>query len=154
MILISKRSVVALLGGHYIYHCENTDIVPVAFNHKVEKSAEEQRLFNIFKQVDMSKNFYFRCHQTISLGCLLTHAYSYTYDLSSTLQHNLSSCNRPRQGKWPFNDRYAWNFYMMTTAFENQGYLASRSYWLLPLVHGHVDQASTRIFFLSLDHFP
>lgn len=60
MIVISKRSVVALLGGHYLYHCENTDIVPVAFNHKVEKPAEEQRLMHIFKQVDMSKNFYFR----------------------------------------------------------------------------------------------
>lgn len=60
IILVSKRSVVALLGGHYLYHCENSDIVPVAFNHKVDKPAEEQRLMNIFKQVDMSKNFYFR----------------------------------------------------------------------------------------------
>jgi hypothetical protein len=61
MILITKRSYVALLGGHYLYHCENTDIVPVCFNHKIDKPAEEQRLMNIFKQVDMSKNFYFRC---------------------------------------------------------------------------------------------
>jgi hypothetical protein len=61
MILVTKRTVVALLGGHYLYHCENTDIVPVAFNHKIEKPAEEQRLMNTFKQVDMSKNFYFSC---------------------------------------------------------------------------------------------
>ena len=60
MILISKRSVVALLGGHYLYHCESTDVVPVCFNQKVDKPAEEHRLMNIFKQVDMSKNFYFR----------------------------------------------------------------------------------------------
>lgn len=60
MILITKRSVVALLGGHYLYHCENTEIIPVCFNPKVEKIAEEQRLMNVFKQVDMSKNFYFR----------------------------------------------------------------------------------------------
>jgi hypothetical protein len=60
MIVISKRSVVALLGGHYLYHCENTDIVTIPFTHKIEKPAEEQRLLNIFKQVDMSKNFYFR----------------------------------------------------------------------------------------------
>jgi SacI homology domain len=68
MILISKRSVVALLGGHYLYHCENTDIVPVCFNHKLDKPAEEQRLMNIFKQVDMSKNFYFRL-ASLSLNC-------------------------------------------------------------------------------------
>jgi len=60
MVIVSKRSVVALLGGHYLYHCESTDIVPIASNHKVEKPAEEQRFMNIFKQVDMSKNFYFR----------------------------------------------------------------------------------------------
>ena len=60
MILVSKRSVVALIGGHYIYHCESTDLIPVAFNHKIDKTAEEQRLMNVFKQVDMSKNFYFR----------------------------------------------------------------------------------------------
>lgn len=61
MIIITKRSQVALLGGHYLYHCENTEIIPVCFSHKVEKVAEEQRLMSIFKQVDMSKNFYFRC---------------------------------------------------------------------------------------------
>ncbi|KAG6837048.1 hypothetical protein H0H93_015619 [Arthromyces matolae] len=69
MIVISKRSVVALLGGHYLYHCESTDIIPVCFNHKVEKPAEEQRLMNIFKQVDMSKNFYFRtAHASVHPG--------------------------------------------------------------------------------------
>ncbi|KAJ6606402.1 SacI homology domain-containing protein [Mycena vulgaris] len=102
MILITKRSYVALLGGHYLYHCENTDIVPVCFNHKIDKPAEEQRLMNIFKQVDMSKNFYF----------------SYTYDITSTLQHNLTGSSRSVQGDWPFNDRFAWNFHMMTAPFE------------------------------------
>lgn len=61
MIIISKRSVVALLGGYYLYHCENTEMTPVPSNHKIDRPAEEQRLVNTFKQVDMSKNFYFRC---------------------------------------------------------------------------------------------
>lgn len=60
MIAILKRTVVALLGGHYVYHCEETEMIPVCCNHKVEKPAEEQRLINIFKQVDLTKNFYFR----------------------------------------------------------------------------------------------
>lgn len=60
MIVISKRSVVALLGGYYLYHCENTEMIPVPSNHKIDRPAEEQRLVNTFKQVDMSKNFYFR----------------------------------------------------------------------------------------------
>ncbi|KAJ6546966.1 SacI homology domain-containing protein [Mycena capillaripes] len=138
MILITKRSYVALLGGHYLYHCENTDIVPVCFNHKIEKPAEEQRLMNIFKQVDMSKNFYF----------------SYTYDITSTLQHNLAGSSRSVQGDWPFNDRFAWNFHMMTAAFGNEEHPQLKPYWILPLVHGHVDQAKLtvlgRVIFVTL----
>jgi hypothetical protein len=60
MSLITKRSVVALLGGHYVFHCENTEMIPVCATHKIDKPAEETRLLGIFKQVDMSKNFYFR----------------------------------------------------------------------------------------------
>jgi phosphatidylinositol 3,5-bisphosphate 5-phosphatase len=43
MVVISKRSVVALLGGHYLYHCEDTQIYQVTYNHKVDKPAEEQK---------------------------------------------------------------------------------------------------------------
>jgi phosphatidylinositol 3,5-bisphosphate 5-phosphatase len=72
MILITKRSVVALIGGHYLYHCENTEMIPVCFNHKIDKPQEEQRQMNIFKQVDISKNFYFRFSFCSSLSLLLT----------------------------------------------------------------------------------
>ncbi|KAL0573290.1 phosphatidylinositol-3,5-bisphosphate 5-phosphatase [Marasmius crinis-equi] len=136
IVLITKRSIVALLGGHYIYHCENTEMVPVCFNHKIDKPAEEQRLVSIFKQVDMSKNFYF----------------SYTYDLTSTLQHNLAGSSRNVYGKWPFNDRYAWNFHMLTAPFGDN--VNIRTQWMFPLVHGHVDQAKLtvlgRVIFVTL----
>ncbi|KAG8221522.1 hypothetical protein J3R82DRAFT_1740 [Butyriboletus roseoflavus] len=137
MIVISKRSVVALLGGHYLYHCESTDIIPVCVNHKIEKPAEEQRLFNVFKQVDMSKNFYF----------------SHSYDITSTLQNNLTKPNRFRNSSWPFNDRYVWNFHMMSRPFTDTAPRGVNA-WLIPLIHGHVDQAKLnvlgRIIFVTL----
>ena len=61
MILITKRSPVALFGGHYVYHCEETEMLTIPSSHKIDKPSEEQRLMGIFKQVDMTKNFYFRC---------------------------------------------------------------------------------------------
>ncbi|KAI0691187.1 polyphosphoinositide phosphatase [Cytidiella melzeri] len=140
MVLITKRSVVALLGGHYVYHIEEIETVPVSSNHKVDKPAEEQRLMNVWKQVEMGKNFYF----------------SYTYDLTSSLQHNLT---RPHAGRM-FNDRFAWNHHMMTQPFPalfRERYLgqdSTRFHWLIPLVHGHVDQAKltvlSRIVFVTL----
>ncbi|KAI0086625.1 SacI homology domain-containing protein [Irpex rosettiformis] len=144
MILITKRSVVALLGGHYVYHVEEIEVVPVTSNHKVDKPTEEQRLMNVWKQVEMAKNFYF----------------SYTYDLTSTLQHNMT---RPNAGRM-FNDRFAWNHYMMTQQFpimtrekfrgNGLGQESTKFHWLIPLVHGHVDQAKLtvlgRVIFVTL----
>ncbi|KAL4063987.1 SacI homology domain-containing protein [Scleroderma yunnanense] len=137
MVIISKRSCVALLGGHYLYHCESTEIIPVSVNQKVDKQAEEQRLLNIFKQVDMSKNFYF----------------SYTYDVTSTLQMNLTQPHRFQNSKWWFNDRYVWNFHMLSAPFKDDAPRDGHA-WLVPLIHGHVDQAKlnvlSRVVFVTL----
>ncbi|QRW17392.1 polyphosphoinositide phosphatase [Rhizoctonia solani] len=57
IVLITKRSVRALMGGHYIYHCEDTSIYKICPTMKVENPSEEAR---------------------------------YTYDVTSTLQHNLT----------------------------------------------------------------
>ena len=44
--------------------------------------------------------------------------------------------------KWNFNDRFAWNYHMLTAPFEKREEGPIKSHWILPLVHGHVDQAS------------
>ena len=36
-------------------------MLTVPSSHKIDKPSEEQRLMGVFKQVDMTKNFYFRC---------------------------------------------------------------------------------------------
>jgi hypothetical protein len=140
MIIMTKRSIVALIGGHYLYHLEGTELLPVAFTHRIENPTEEQRLITIFKQVDMTKNFYF----------------SYTYDITSTLQRNLTGAVKQRKEEgmsgdgrptWTFNDRYAWNHRMMVDGFgerDQDGNLTGvvKSHWAIPLMHGHVDQAS------------
>lgn len=153
MVVISKRSVVALLGGHYLYHCEDTQVYQVTYNHKVDKPAEEQkcdlfqatnrwawltmtlRFLSAFRQVDMTRNFFF----------------SYTYDLTSTLQRNLTKASEPHsydKNGWNFNDRFAWNHHMLQPAFGRKNDADDthgqpvKSRWVLPLVYGHVDQAS------------
>jgi hypothetical protein len=83
---------------------------------------------------------------------------SYSYDITSTLQHNLVGSNRPQPELWPFNDRFAWNFHLLSAPFEKyvqkHGKLPLKPHWLLPLVHGHVDQAKLtvlgRVVFIAL----
>lgn len=43
MIIIKQRASVALIGGHYVYHCEDTLIIPIHPNVKPERAAEEAR---------------------------------------------------------------------------------------------------------------
>lgn len=84
--LIKRKSAVALVGGHYLYHCEETVIVPI--DAKPDKSAEEMRYArNVYKEA-ASDNF--QAAQCLSasqpvkelllLVCL--RPYELTYELS------------------------------------------------------------------------
>ncbi len=165
MVLISKSSVVALVGGHYVYHCDETKIVPVCDSAMMAsiggrskaKDQEEARLLATFQQVDLSKNFYF----------------SHTYDLTKTLQDNLTRKADVKSGHgegdprrepltaWGFNEKFVWNHHLLMPAFGasvHQDVLLGEgtdgSEWVLPLVHGFVDQSKlvvlTRIVYVTL----
>jgi hypothetical protein len=41
-VIIRKRAAVALIGGHYIYHCEETQIVTIS-TVKPERTSEESK---------------------------------------------------------------------------------------------------------------
>lgn len=86
------------------------------------RSTQETKLVNTFQSVDLSKNFYF----------------SYSYDITNTLQANLTIS--PDHRKW--NTRFMWNHYLLAPAFDLEE-PKGRSRWVLPLIHGFVDQAST-----------
>ncbi|CDU22957.1 related to FIG4-polyphosphoinositide phosphatase family member [Sporisorium scitamineum] len=154
MVLISRRSVVALIGGHYIYHCDETVILPVCHQSILASlpgrtkalEQEEVRLLHLFKQVDLSKNFYF----------------SYSYDLTKTLQDNLTSApgdpleqassvspsNKPLTA-WGYNEKFIWNHHLLLPAFAASEHLRPhqdpRNEWVLPLVYGFVDQAKLSV---------
>lgn len=142
LVLISRRSVVGLLGGHYIYHCDETKIIPVCHasilaslsGRTKAMDQEEARLLHTFKQVDLSKNFYF----------------SYTYDLTKTLQDNLTvnESNRTKETTaWGYNEKFMWNHHLLIPAFASSQHswkkedAGAASEWVLPLVYGFVDQA-------------
>ena len=66
------------------------------------------------------------------------------FTLSLMIRRSLSA------DQWAFKDRYAWNHHMLVEAFgkrsDDDDKLVVKSHWTLPLVHGHVDQASQSFF--------
>ena len=143
MLLITKRSQVAMLGGHYIYQIDGTELVPLTTSassrFKLDRNTEESRFLGILSNLDLSRSFYF----------------SYSYDITRTLQHNISK-ERESLRKKPslsggadYNSMFVWNEYLLQPAIET---LENTYDWCIPIVHGYVDQASKFSRDLSIQH--
>ena len=142
MLLITKRSQVAMIGGHFVYQIDGTELVPLTtgtssrFKADV-KNTEEARFLSILSNLDLTRSFYF----------------SYSYDITRTLQHNIC---RERDAiangiSYPhaqdYNSMFVWNSYLLqpaTTALKNT------FDWCLPVIHGYIDQAGM-LYLFSLD---
>ncbi|KAL5009502.1 hypothetical protein ScPMuIL_011807 [Solemya velum] len=75
IILITKRRKVALIGPHTIYKIEDTAMMYIPNDNVRYTHPDENRYVKMFQNVDLSSNFYF----------------SYSYDLTHTLQYNMAS---------------------------------------------------------------
>ncbi|XP_023245586.1 polyphosphoinositide phosphatase isoform X2 [Copidosoma floridanum] len=74
VILITKRRRVAVIGHHTIYKIEDTTMIYVPSDSVRLFHPDEQRYVKMFQSIDLSSNFYF----------------SYSYDLTHTLQSNMT----------------------------------------------------------------
>ncbi|XP_057208347.1 polyphosphoinositide phosphatase-like isoform X2 [Triplophysa rosa] len=69
------------IGGHSIYKIEDTNIIYIPNDSVRITHPDEARYVRIFQNVDLSSNFYF----------------SYSYDLSHSLQYNLTVLQTSRE---------------------------------------------------------
>ncbi|XP_057340189.1 polyphosphoinositide phosphatase isoform X2 [Microplitis mediator] len=74
IILVTKRRRVAVIGHHTIYKIEDTSMIYIPNDTVRVFHPDEQRYVRMFQSIDLSSNFYF----------------SYSYDLTHTLQNNLA----------------------------------------------------------------
>ncbi|PNI87645.1 FIG4 isoform 2 [Pan troglodytes] len=79
IVLITKRRKMADIGGHAIYKVEDTNMIYIPNDSVRVTHPDEARYLRIFQNVDLSSNFYF----------------SYSYDLSHSLQYNLTVLRMP-----------------------------------------------------------
>ncbi|CDR45205.1 CYFA0S17e00144g1_1 [Cyberlindnera fabianii] len=131
---ITKRSPIAVLGGHYIYHIDATELIPICNNYKrPDKYSEEARFLATFANLDLTRTFYF----------------SYTYDLTNTLQRNIlrekqKASGLPHNNKFhdQFNEMFMWNNALLRHMHDT----FERVYdWFQPIIHGFIDQADVTI---------
>lgn len=135
MLLITKRSIVAMVGGHYIYQIEGTELIPLTpARYKLDqRNTEESRFLTILNNLDLTRSFY----------------YSYSQDITRTLQHNITKERIALNKGLPFsvdddhNTMFVWNSHLLQPAVDA---LKDPFDWCRPIIHGYVDQASVSIY--------
>lgn len=80
LILIIKRRKVAAIGYHTIYKVEETKLIYIPNKPPTELVNEESRYVRAFNSIDLTSNFYF----------------SYSYDITHSLQYNLSPVKKTK----------------------------------------------------------
>lgn len=119
--IITKCSPVALIGGNYVYHIDDTKTIYLGEKlPKSENKVDELRYRQIFDHIDLGKNFYF----------------SYKYDLTRTLESNLNYTKSEKS----FSSMFTWNDYMLKPLSHIE------SHWKLKIIHGFVDQSKISVF--------
>lgn len=167
LIVITQRSVVGLLGGHYSElstrsladaslslrqdkgdelsgSAANYQLLPIS--QKTNNSAQETRCVlpsytdidhlactacstrSTCRRTSTSRGWQHTDHQTDA---------SYSYDITNTLQKNLTTPDSERL----WNARFMWNYHLLQPAFDLEN-PKERSQWVLPMIHGSFDQTS------------
>ena len=136
MLIITKRSQVAIIGGHYVYQVDGTDLITLAPPNSSRfrsLDSEEARFVTILNNLDLSRSFYF----------------SYSYNITRTLQNNIVREREELQHPHADNEvdyhisMFVWNHHLLEPACATM----RKTYdWCLPIVHGFVDQATLSVF--------
>ncbi|CAJ0927665.1 unnamed protein product, partial [Mesorhabditis belari] len=122
IILITKAMIVAQIGYHSIYKIAEVAMINIGIDGLLPNSPEEQRYVKIFQSVDLSTDFYF----------------SYTYDLSHSLQENYLATDWENGGlhKHSADSRFIWNSFLLEPLRQN----AISERWMIEVTHGFVAQ--------------
>ncbi|KAJ5672199.1 Polyphosphoinositide phosphatase [Penicillium longicatenatum] len=139
MLLVTKRSQVAMLGGHNVYQIDETELISLTTSSRLkpENQPDEERYKAILNNLDLTRSFYF----------------SYSYDITRSLQHNICRERKAYQNGQPrflpqdypqdYNIMFVWNNHLLAPAIAA---LKNPFQWCLPIIHGYVDQSKMSVF--------
>ncbi|KAG4418659.1 hypothetical protein IFR04_008195 [Cadophora malorum] len=138
MLVITKRSQVAMIGGHFTYAVDATELIPLTTGPSSRfkpdlRNTEESRFIGILNNLDLTRSFY----------------YSYSYDITRTLQHNIMAEREaiakgmPYPHDQDYNSMFVWNSYLLQPAVSA---LKNTYDWCMPVIHGYIDQSAISIY--------
>lgn len=141
LVAVTRCSQVAVIAGHFIFHIDGTELVPISNNfRKPDKYSAEASLMSTFQNLDLTKTFYF----------------SNTYDITNTLQthllrEKLKAVDRPDisipSGIPDINEMFVWNNYLLKPILTCTDTVYD---WFQPIIHGFIDQVNVSVLGKSI----
>ncbi|AMD21092.1 HEL189Cp [Eremothecium sinecaudum] len=134
LLVVTKISHVAVVGGHSLYHIDSTELVPISASYK-KPDATESKFLSTFQNLDLTKSFYF----------------SYTYDLTNTLQTNILRKKLEGVGREDimipsgiidYNEMFMWNSHLLEDVIPCIDTVYD---WFQPIIHGFIDQVNVSL---------
>ena len=155
LVLVTQRRKVGAVGSNYIYGIKSSEMFPIRPSGKgggasggesgstiravmsnvnkrlnpTQREIAEQRYVGLFQFIDLSKDFFF----------------SYTYDLTHSLQHNMTAATSKTFPPPPCKPMYQWNLFLTRELDACVGHL-NASFWILPIAHGAFLQRKCTLF--------
>ena len=122
-----------MIGGHFTYAVDATELIPLTTGPSSRfkpdlRNTEESRFIGILNNLDLTRSFY----------------YSYSYDITRTLQHNIMAEREaiakgmPYPHDQDYNSMFVWNSYLLQPAVSA---LKNTYDWCMPVIHGYIDQS-------------
>lgn len=120
IMLVTKKRKVGTIGPHSIYGLDSTAYVYIP-RRGAERTAQDNKYKTLFFGLEMT-DFYF----------------SYTYDLTRTLQFNMTC-----QEAVGVDKRFVWNHFLLKPL---RHVVDPQSPWLLPMIHGYFAQTNVNTY--------
>jgi hypothetical protein len=131
LLLVLESEVVASIHGHLVYSITKV-APPISITYRPRVTIEESRYKSLLQSIDFAQGFY----------------YSYTYDLTHTLQQQLGPQTEDSptdSGQFmTLNDSFVWNYYalkpIIQQSADNYDGAPTVRNWCVPVIHGFIAQ--------------
>jgi hypothetical protein len=134
---ITTAKPVGLIGKHVIYQITGVDSIYIPSIPNLENSVSDTKYRNLFSVLDVTKDFYF----------------SYTYDISHSLQKNMNPLTRATK-LFSYQKMFVWNRYLLAPLEEfilDSNSPEKSAEWHLTVIHGFFIQQKMDVVGSSIE---